>query len=154
MREHKAMAPHSFENISILSAWLLCAAVVLSFLALQYQEYISNQRVLEHIDVFDPLMWIGTLAAICPAFVVLIFRRFWFVVAICAIPILVLFVARCYFLWQLKATGVNSVSIYQKGDWAIWFHMLLSGVSGVVLFCGLMGYLIILSSKYRMGGNK
>lgn len=139
------------ERISVVVAWGLSAAVILSFLALEYQGYISNQRVLD-FDVFDPLTWIGTLAAICPAFVVLIFRRFWFVVAIYAIPILVLFVARCYFLWQLKATGVNS--IYQKGDWAIWFHMLLVVVSGVVLFCAFVGYLVILSSKYRIGGNK
>jgi hypothetical protein len=136
----------TLERISVLVAWGLFATVLLSFFGVEHQVYISRQRVLQEFSFLDIFVWF------CPAVAVLIFRKYWFVVAVYAIPILVLFVARVCFFWQLKATGVNS--IHQKGDWAIWLHWLLSGVSGVVLFYWLLGYLIVLSAKYRIDGNE
>jgi hypothetical protein len=71
-----------------------------------------------------------------PILFVLLVRRFWFLVGICAVPILVIFIARVYYAWQIHRFGL--ISGGAKGDWAGWLTTLFGGLSLFVVAIALV----------------
>lgn len=136
-------ASPNIERISIMVAWLLCAVILLSFFGGGYQLFVPHRTIFEDFDLVNTFMWF------CPAFVLLIFRRNWFVIVAYAAPILVLLFARIYFFWQLEALGTNVVNRFAY--WVIAPQILLGVFSFMVLMFWIVWRFIFLVSKHAYG---
>lgn len=135
----------TLERISVVVAWMLCVVILWSFFGGWHQLFVPDRTAFHDVDLVNAFMWF------CPAFVLLIFRRYWFVVAAYAVPILVLLAARIYFFWRLETLGTNVV--YQSGYWVVLLQFILSVFSFFALVCWIGWCFIFLTSRYA-GGDK
>jgi len=134
------MAVLSEDEISkrcVAASFALCIVHILTVVGTYYQ--VDATRGDWQIDRFqvDQLFWaIYALLVNCgiflsPVFVLLLIRRVCVLVGIFAIPILIFFTLRMYFVWQFYWFGINSMAV-QKGDGLGFFTLLFEMFSAVV----------------------
>jgi len=66
-----------------------------------------------------------------PVFVLLAIRRVCVLVGIFAIPVLIIFTVRMYYVWQFYWFGINSMAV-QKGDALNFFTLMFDMASAIV----------------------
>jgi hypothetical protein len=102
------------------------------------------------IEATWPALPINGSIWLAPAVLVLLCRNQCVLVVLCAVPIVVNFSARMYYLWDYYWFGVNSMS-RQKGDWAAWFEILMGTVSAPIVALWLLVYPIYLIARALSG---
>jgi hypothetical protein len=122
-----------------VAAILLAVMHFLTVCGMAYQGHIHLYLARDDYDLLINYgLWLS------PALAILALRRVCPVVFLYAVPILIDFAARGYFVWDYYCTGVNS--IWQKGDGASWLTTFMGMISLVVLACWLtymVGALVI-----------
>jgi hypothetical protein len=131
----------------VAAAFALCIVHILTIVGTDYQVHaISRQIARFHIEdlfqaIFALLVNYGTFLS--PVFLLLLIRRTCILVGILAVPILIFFAFRMYYVWQFYSFGINSMAV-QKGDalgfLTVIFEMLTAGIVAFSL-------LVILSFK-------
>ena len=110
---------------------------ILTFCGMAYQNHIHKVEWSSDYSFFANWgVWLS------PALLPLISRKHWPLLLLCAIPILGIFGARMYHVFQLYSLDVNSMAV-QKGD-GLWFLTSLFGMLATViiafwlLFCAMI----------------
>ena len=112
-------------------------AIILFFLHILTVAGMAYQgRVYLYLASNDYDLLINYGVWLSPALVVLIFRRVCPLVGVCAVPILIDFAARTYFVWDYYWTGFNSGG--QKGDGAHYLTTFMGAASVFILACWLV----------------
>ena len=102
------------------------------------------------IEATWPALPINGSVWLAPAVLVLLCRNVCVLVGLCAIPIVVNFTARMYYVGQFYWLGVNSMS-RQKGDWASWFEMFMGMACLPFIALWLLVYFIYLIARVLSG---
>jgi hypothetical protein len=110
------------------AAFGLCFAHTLSIFGTAYQGSLGTGY---------EMILINYSTLLSPAVVVLLSRNVCALVGLCAVPILVIFFGRMYYVWQLYMFGVNSAHM-QKGDWAGFLATLVGMLSVAIVTVWLL----------------
>ena len=108
----------AFGKLRSWAARVLSLAHILSVCGMAYQ---VPPRA-DHFALVNFLVWLS------PAVVPILVRRSCVLTLIFAVPILVIFCARMFFVWQFYSIGINSVG--QKGDGA-WLGTTVLGALSI-----------------------
>src|SRR6266481_3631283 len=119
----------------VAAALALCFAHILTIAGTDYQVHaISWQIARFHIEdlfpaIFALLVNYGTFLS--PVIILLLVRRVCILVGIFAVPILIFFAFRMYYVWQFYWFGINSMAV-QKGDGLNFLTMVFEMLSAAI----------------------
>jgi hypothetical protein len=105
-----------------VAAFVLCFLHILTVGGMAYQGPLASD--------YDKLV-INYGLWLSPILVVILIRRYCALVGVCAIPILIDFAARMYYIWYYYSFGVTLGG--PKGDWALWLTTFMAMFSIVIV---------------------
>jgi hypothetical protein len=121
-------------NGCVIAAAALSVAHILTVCGTDRQIYtLDSLRI-------DQFFLVNHAVFLSPVVVLLLMRRACGFVGIYAIPILIIFVARMYYVWQFYWFGINSMAV-QKGDALSFFDVILDTLSAAIVACALLATL-------------
>jgi hypothetical protein len=116
----------------VAAALALCFAHILTIAGTDYQEPLRMSELrMEHLGQLGLFFLVNYGIFLSPIFLLLLIRRVCVLVGIFAIPILIIFVMRMYYVWQFYWFGINSMAV-QKGDGLNFLTMVFEMLSAAI----------------------
>ena len=119
----------------------IVAAIALSFAHI-LTVYGGDLQTYAYLRI-DKFFWVNHAVFLSPVVALLLMRGVRVFLAIYAVPVLIIFISRMYYVWQFWWFGINSMAV-QKGDGLGFIEMVFDMLSAVFVACAL---LVIFSLK-------
>src|SRR5258708_7275994 len=116
------LSEDEIEKRCVAAAVALSIAHMLTLIGTEYQVYTPSRYQIDHFFLVNYAIFLSPLLILFAA------RKACKILAVLAIPILIFFVWRMFYVWQYCWSGINSMA-RQKGDALGFFTMIFDMVS-------------------------